>query len=698
VSAAATARRAGGALQLARWSLLAVAASAWWIVAYAWEVAYAVDVTGLAEPPSVVALGEALGLPSAEPGWILLLALAPAAVAVGALVLRVGADRVLVGALLTMSLAAVTLGAIVRGWPAWLPVPASAATATDTVPAPWVIVVAWVALAGLLAWSPVVDHLWSEASGSGGGHWSRRTGPAVAALGGLALASVAGPVLAAQERVPEPVVANPGQWAQVAEWAATAPPGRVLVLPAVVEGRVDPVVAEALGDRPWIARDSLPLSGAAATAALDDVVGRLDRGHDGAGTAAALRHLGISYVLLRNDVPAAVDRVRPIGLVRHALSRQGASRVAVLEAPSSAGQTSGVVDLGVRDPAGTLEIWAVDEAADGSVHDGAPLSVVGDSGVIGDLADAGLEPEGALVLRPGADGTSDAVSDSARRRDVDQRVASDPFGPVVAGDESRTSVPRDAARVPSAFRGLTGARDVRASSSSADLGAQHRRTGAVPSAAVDGNGFTAWQSRSGTIVGEWWEIAFDGPTDLTDASLQVVQNAFASHLVSRVALHSDDGTTEVDVPADGVVGLAAVGRTDRLRVQGGQRHHVARQQLRHRRADGTRAAGRGGARRRRRGHRQLGPGGPAAQLRDVRALLPGGQGQRPGHQRDRVQQGRQRRWPRLRPAGARRQDRADRGGLRPGVAPGGGQCGVATAGRPAGTPLRHRDRVELRLP
>ncbi len=387
-------------------------------------------------------LGEALGLPSAEPGWILLLALAPAAVAVGALVLRVGADRVLVAALLTMSLAAVTLGAIVRGWPAWLPVQASAATATDTVPAPWVVVVAWVALAGLLAWSPVVDHLWSEASGSGGWHWSRRTGPAVAALGGLALASVAGPVLAAQERVPERVVANAAQWAQVAEWAATAPPGRVLVLPAVVEGRVDPVVAEALGDRPWIARDSLPLSGAAATAALDDVVGRLDRGHDGAGTAAALRHLGISYVLLRNDVPAAVDRARPLGLVRHALSRQGASRVAVLEAPSSAGQTSGVVDLGVRDPAGTLEIWAVDEAADGSVHDGAPLNVVGDSGVIGDLADAGLEPEGALVLGPGADGTSDAVSDSARRRDVDQRVASDPFGPVVGGDESRTSVPR----------------------------------------------------------------------------------------------------------------------------------------------------------------------------------------------------------------------------------------------------------------
>lgn len=568
VAAAATARHPGGIRQLLRWSLLAATASAWWLVAYAWEIVNATDLTGLAAPePSVAMLGQALGLPSATPVWLFVLVLAPAAVAVGALALRVGADRVIVGALLAMSLVAGVVGAAYGGWPAWLPVPASAATATDSVPAPWVAVVAWVALAGLLAWPPLVEQLWGQASGSGAWHWSRRTGLVVAALTLLVLASVAGPVLVAQEGTSEPVTPDAAQWERVAQWSATAPPGRVLVLPAVESGRVDPVVADALRDRPWIARDSLPLSRPAATAALDDVVGRLGHGHDGPGTAAALRHLGISYVLLRNDVPAAQDRERPLGLVRHALSRQGAARVAVIEASGAAEQVVSIEDLGVRDPAGTLEIWAVDRAADGAIHDGPPATVAGDSGVIGDLADAGLEPEGALVLGTGRERTSDVLSDSARRRDVDQRVATDPFGPVVSGDEPWTAVPPGAAPVPTASRSLGGAREVRASSSAADLDGDQRRTGAVPSAAVDGNAFTAWQSRRGSVVGEWWEITFDGPTDLSGASLQVVQNAFASHLVSRVVLESDAGATELDVPANGVVALATVGLTGRLRVE-----------------------------------------------------------------------------------------------------------------------------------
>ncbi|NPD06388.1 DUF3367 domain-containing protein [Nocardioides sp. zg-1308] len=564
VSAAVTSRHAGGARQLLRWSLLAAASSAWWLAAYAWEVAHAVEVTGLVASPSALALGDTLGLPSAEPLWLVLLAFAPAVVAVAALVLRVGTELVLVGALLGTSLVAAVVGMASDGWPSWLPVPASSATATDSVPAPWVAVLVWVALAGLVAWSPLVEHLGSRSPAGVAGPWTRRTGAAVAGLTVLGLVSVAGPVLAVQERTSERADIDRAQWAEVARWSATAPPGRVLVLPAVADGRVDPVVAEALVDRPWVARDTVPLSGAAATAALDDAVARLERGLDGPGTAAALRHLGISYVLLRNDVPAAVDRERPVGLVRHALSRQGASRVAVVEAAGEA--PAGLVDLGVHDPGGTIEIWALDEAADGSVHAGAPVSVLGDSGVVGDLADAGLEPEQALVLGRGPDGTSDAVSDSARRRDVDQRVASDPFGPVVGADEPWTAVPAGAARTPTASRGLSGADEVRASSSAADLDGHRRLTGAVPAAAVDGNGFTAWQSRRGTVVGEWWEIAFDGTTDLADASLQVVQNAFASHLVSRVVLQSDDGSTEVDVPADGLVPLAAVGRTDRLRV------------------------------------------------------------------------------------------------------------------------------------
>jgi arabinofuranan 3-O-arabinosyltransferase len=565
VAAVATSRRPRGTRQLVRWSVLAVVSSSWWIVAYVWEAAYATDLSGLARTGlSTSALADSLGLPG-RGWWAVLVLLAPVAVAGCAIAFRVAGDLAVAGALLALAGAAIVLGAASGEWPAWLPLPASAATVTDALATPWVVLAGWVGLAALLAWTPLVDHLLARVPRAGASQPARETGVVVASVAVLAV-GVVGPVLVAQEDAAEPVATDPSVWAQVAEWSATAPPGRVLVLPAAADGRVEPAVTDALRDRPWISRDTLPLSGPGATAALDSAIGRLSRGHDGAGTAAALRHLGVSYVLLRNDVAPAADRDRPLALVRHALVREGASRVAVVLPGGAEQGVPGIVDLGVRDPSGSLEIWAVDQASDGTVLDDGLLAVSGDPAVVGDLADAGLAPGAALALGPAPEGAAGIVSDSARRQDVDQLVPSDPYGPVLAEGEPRTVRPAGAAAEPTASSVLSGAQEVRASSSAADLDGSRRRTGAVPSAAVDGNAFTAWQSRRGAVVGEWWEIAFDGATDLTGGTLQVVQNAFSTSLVTRVRLESDAGTTEVDVPVDGLVGIGAAGRTERLRV------------------------------------------------------------------------------------------------------------------------------------
>lgn len=566
VAAVVTSRRPRGVRQLLRWSVLAAVSSSWWIAAFVWEATYATDVAGLSRTElSATALTDALGLPGSGSWWAVLVMLAPLAVVALALAFRVAGDLVLVGALLALAAVAAVLGAVSGGWPVWLPLPASAATATDAVPTPWAVLAGWVSLAALLAWTPLVDHLLARLPRAGASHPSRDTGVVVAALAVLAVAA-AGPVLVAQEDTAEPVAGDAAVWEQVAAWSATAPPGRVLVLPPVADGRTEPALADALAGRPWISRDTLPLSGPGATAALDSAVGRLSRGHGGAGTAAALRHLGVSYVLLRNDVAAAVDRERPLALVRHALVRQGASRVAVVQPRGAEEGAPGIVDLGVRDPTGSVEVWALDQASEGAVLDGGLVTVSGDPGVVGDLADAGLAPDAAQVLGPAPEGAADIVSDSARRQDVDQRVSSDPHGPVLGEDESPTVRPDGAAAEPTASSVLSGAQDVRASSSAADLDGSRRRTGAVPSAAVDGNAFTAWQSRRGTVVGQWWEITFDGATDLTGATLQVLQSAFSTSPVTGVRLESDGGTTEVDVPPDGLIGLGAAGRTERLRV------------------------------------------------------------------------------------------------------------------------------------
>ena len=568
VAVVATSPRPGGIRQLVRWSVLAAISCAWWVVAYLWEASYATAVTGLVTTDlSVDGLAEALGLGSATTLVSALLLLAPAAVAASAVALRVGRDREVVAALLALTGVAAAVG-LLGGWPSWFRIDAAAVGATDAVPMPWTVLAGWLGLAALVAWTPLVDHLWAGLPDSWS--WSQPSGEGavVAGLAVLGVLSVVGPVLAVQVDAPSPAT-GADRWAALASWSQAAPPGRVLVLPATTDGRTDPAVAHALRGRPWIARDTLPVSDARATTALDAALGRLDRGHDGEGTAAALRHLGISYVLLRNDIPAASDRERPLGLVRHALSRLGASRVAALGAdgPADDGAAGepGIVDLGLRDALGSLEVWAVDEAADGTIHDGGPMAVAGGPGVVSDLADAGLA--GAALTLGATPGRSVGVaSDSERRQDLDLRVATDPTGPVLGTADDRTVVPPDAAAEATASRSVSGAEDVRASSSSADLDSSLRRTGAVAAAAVDGNAFTAWQSRRGSVADEWWEITFDGARDLSTGVLQVVPDPFASYQVTRIRLESDDGATEVDVPATGTVPLTGVGSTARLRV------------------------------------------------------------------------------------------------------------------------------------
>ncbi len=569
VAAVATSRRPGGARQAVRWAVLAAVSSAWWVLARLWEASYATAVTGIVPTDlSVDGLADSLGLPAASTAVTVLLLLAPLAVSAAGVGLRVGRDAPVVGSLVGLALAAALLGLVAGGWPAWLPVAAGVAGGTDTVPTPWAVLGGWLALAALVAWTPVVDELQARLPRTWAVLPSARGGQATAALVVLGFLSVAGPVFAVQADETEPAATDADQWAAVAAWSRTAPPGRVLVLPAVTDGRVAPAVAQALRGRPWVARDTLPLSGSAATTALDRVLSRLARGHDGDGTATALRRLGVSYVMLRADRSAAADRERPLALVRHALARQGASRVAAI-GPGGAGADIGtpdVLDLGVRDAVGSVEVWALDGAADGTLSDGGPVVVAGDEGVVGDLADAGLRVGSTRVLGAGAAGPVDVVSDSARRQEVDLRVAEDPSGPVLDADDSRAVVPEDAAAEPTASRLLSGADQVLASSSAADLDSSLRRTGAVPAAAVDGNVFTSWQSRGGAVLGEWWEITFSDTTDVTAGFLRVVRSAFESHQVTRVRLEWDGGSSEVDVPEDGTVALTAVGETTRLRV------------------------------------------------------------------------------------------------------------------------------------
>ena len=384
----------------------------------------------------------------------------------------------------------------------------------------------------------------------------------------VVLTAVGGMAAAAAE--PALVDDVPGLERQVQAWSRDAEPGRVLVLPAGDDPGATSV-GVALGARPWVGRDSLPTSGAAATAALDDLLGRLERGDGGPGTDSALRRVGISYVLVQLGGPAAADRLRPTAMVRSALVALGSTRVAVLTGEVQHVDQTGegsepLIDFGVRSDARQIEIWSVPDPADSWLYQEGPIDVVGDTGSVNDLVNAGVL-EGRAVRVAGVQASDPLVlSDSARRRDVDQRIAVDPYGPDLEATDPRLVVPPDAAPVTTAVRRLGGVDSVAASSSAADLDATDRHAGTDPAAAVDANVFTSWQSRAGTGVGEWWQIDFGTPRSVGGGLVQFVRNPFEGNEVTRVEVTTDQGSEDMDVPADGLLTLDTSEQTERLRL------------------------------------------------------------------------------------------------------------------------------------
>lgn len=535
-----------------RWAVMAAIASAWWLAAAVWEIGRAPDGADLLAPTSFLAgLREALGLPGAGSPWVVLAGAGLVLLPLAALGLRVpGLPRSSV-----VLLVAGVLGLVLWGG-GWALPPLSLAPASSP-PALLAPPLAVLAVAALLAWSSLAHHLLDgvRAQRADRGLPSVRAAAVLVVGVVVAVTSSAGFVAAAQE--PEPVEERaPDLWAAVRTWSQDAPPGRVLVAPARA-GRGSPALASALAGRPWVARDSLAASGAAATSAVDDVLWRLARGHGGPGTADALRRLGVSYVLLRTDGPPADDRARPSALLREALEESGAVRTAVLTAGSPVPVfTTTVVDLGVRSTLPQAEVWALDPTGEAAIYEDSPLVVAGDTASVADLAEAGLAQHRALRLTDGQAGSGAAVvSDSARRREVDQRLAVDPLGRDLVAGERRHAVPGAAGTPLTAVRALSGARAVSASSSAADVGETWQRASSDAAAAVDGNVFTAWVSRADRTTGEWWQLDLDEATDLSDAVVQFIGNPVTGFPVARVRVETDGESVERSVPGNGELDL-----------------------------------------------------------------------------------------------------------------------------------------------
>lgn len=545
--------------QLLIWLLLAGLASSWWLFTASWERLHAVDVSALVAPTGVIAAMEsALGWSDLPVIVTLAACAAPFLVAGLALAVRApGLDRILVAGL---TLAA-AVGVLVIGTGVWCPADYVAAEGTSSLLLGPPLL--WAALAGLLGLVPLLSRLrHSRTSHAEAAH--RRHILVMVAGGVVLVASGLSVALAARERVEPENAVSTALWQQVAQWSADAPDGRVLVLPAAAAADRS-VVARALGDRAWVDRTAVPASGTAATAALDTLIGRLRRGQLGAGTSAAMDHLGISYVVIRDDLPD--DHSDPSGnaLARRALAAEGATRVAAFYTDDGAA-TYRITDFGTQPTAPGIEVWARPRPSEAAQYPAVPVDAVGDVGTMSDLADAGVLSARPIRLNATSADQAVLLSDSARRRDADQRVPIDPYGPVLQAEEQPSANPPGAAPTETSLRQVDGARAVTASSSAADLGSTPRRVGTSAVAAIDGNGFTSWESAGGTGVGQWWQIDFERPTEVTGTEVSFRTDLLSRHAVTGIRAETDSTSVDLPVEPGAALSLNLPGRTKHLRL------------------------------------------------------------------------------------------------------------------------------------
>ena len=328
----------------------------------------------------------------------------------------------------------------------------------------------------------------------------------VAAVGLAAgVAGVAAPALRGDLTTGRTFVAVPGYWLETAAWLSrNSAEGRALVVPGASYGaylwgepRDEPL--QAFASSPWAVRDAVPMSSAGNIRALDAVEQLLSDGRGDPDLAAYLARMGVSYLVVRNDLDlSAVGAPRPV-LVHQALTSSGGFARAAAFGPLLSGFSTAdvVADGGIDGTYSAVEVFRVaGQSPDPRVtlrDASSPTLMVGESeGLLGAAARPGAMFRAEDLPANGSVAAAEAVvTDSARRWEVDFGRVHDHASSTLAPDAPWT-LPRrvhDYDVVPAAPRPTAvypGGASVSASSSRGDAAALVIEPAAGPWNAVDG--------------------------------------------------------------------------------------------------------------------------------------------------------------------------------------------------------------------
>ncbi|WP_067180894.1 alpha-(1-_3)-arabinofuranosyltransferase [Microtetraspora niveoalba] len=411
--------------------------------------------------------------------------------------------------------------------------------------------------------------------------------PPLAAASGALVALTCLPV-AAQGLAPTGAFAEiPGYWKQATTWLdENAGDGMVLALPGSKRGEylwgrpLDEPMQPLLTAR-WATHTIVPWGSAGVTRLLAAVDDRFSSGQGSAGLTATLRRIGVSHLVVRNDLDRrTIGGAWPARVHQAIEDSPGLTQVARFGPGIGIGRNdtaSGWLDQ----PYHAVEIYRVEDPAPraGTVPVEGALRVGGAPEAVLTLAEQGLlsgdrpvilgDDPGALEIPP----SDTIVTDTLRKRGVavsDLRQAA--TATLTRDDPDPGSDLTDPAweTFQSTAR-LFEVVDVRASSSESDVTAMpdSRDPGHQPYAALDGDRRTSWRSTGWKgAVGEWLEVRLPGPTRLQYVTIALEQAPIGPP-PSEIEVETDAGTLRQTVRATEDDQRLAVppGETSRVRVR-----------------------------------------------------------------------------------------------------------------------------------
>jgi arabinofuranan 3-O-arabinosyltransferase len=371
---------------------------------------------------------------------------------------------------------------------------------------------------------------------------SRALGRALFAAAGLAIAGVAGLAYLSGLAEPGSFGAIPSYWTQAAGWINThAGNQAVLVEPGAAFGQylwgspLDDVLSP-LTSADYVRRDLSDIGSAGNERLLETIDQRLSAGDGSAGLTDLLARMGVKYVVVRNDLDrSALNGAWPARIHQAIAESPGITRAARFGtftgsfAPDNAVShfdapyppveiyhVAGAEPAATVQPAaGTLRVYGGPESL---------LTLAGEN-LLGPAGSSGAAGSRPVLLND--DGAGQPVSGSVVSDSLRRRVRS--FGTIRASYSPALTAAQPAATFEAAddftepgwdkYQSVAryiGIADVTASSSASDVAAIPAQwsSGRLPSAAVDGNLFTQWESGSWTgPVGQWIELKFAAAVD-----------------------------------------------------------------------------------------------------------------------------------------------------------------------------------------